>query len=119
MPGRSGWSEIRRPLAALGIVCLLMAGCNAADREPMAADPPPPIPTPGSSGALAYGVDGDIYVAHWDGSNAVRIADGRPPTTAAAWASIGERDRSGHRTGGTSPTGMRTAKVRGASGGRS
>jgi TolB protein len=30
-------------------------------------------------GALAYGVDGDIYVAHWDGSNAVRIADGRPP----------------------------------------
>ena len=56
-----------------------MAGCNAADREPMAADPPPPPPTPGSSGALAYGVDGDIYVAHWDGSNAVRIADGSPP----------------------------------------
>jgi Tol biopolymer transport system component len=79
MPGRSGWWEVRRPLAALGIVCLLMAGCNAADREPMAADPPPPIPTPGSSGALAYGVDGDIYVAHWDGSDAVRIADGRPP----------------------------------------
>jgi len=29
-------------------------------------------------GSLAYGVDGDIYVADWDGSNAVRIADGRP-----------------------------------------
>jgi Tol biopolymer transport system component len=32
-----------------------------------------------ASGALAYGVDGDIYVAEWDGSNAVRIADGRLP----------------------------------------
>ena len=73
---RAGRSEIRRPLAALGIVCLLMAGCNAADREPMAADPPTPIPTPGNLGALAYGVDGDIYVADWDGSNPVRIADG-------------------------------------------
>jgi len=29
-------------------------------------------------GSLAYGVDGDIYVADWDGSNPVRIADGRP-----------------------------------------
>ena len=76
---RAGRSEIRRPLAALGVVCLLMAGCNAADREPMATDPSPPTPTPGSLGPLAYGVDGDIYVAHWDGSNAVRIADGRPP----------------------------------------
>jgi Tol biopolymer transport system component len=24
-------------------------------------------------------VDGDIYVAEWDGSSAIRIADGRPP----------------------------------------
>jgi Tol biopolymer transport system component len=30
-------------------------------------------------GSLAYGVDGDIYVADWDGANPVRIADGRPP----------------------------------------
>ena len=70
---RAGRSEIRRPLAALGIVCLLMAGCNAADREPTTAEPLTPTPTPGSLGALAYGVDGDIYVADWDGSNAVRI----------------------------------------------
>lgn len=42
------------------------------------ADQPTPAPSPGSLGALAYGVDGDIYVAEWDGSNAVRIADGRP-----------------------------------------
>ena len=31
---------------------------------------------PGRLGSLAYGVDGDIYVADWDGSNAVRIAEG-------------------------------------------
>ena len=35
-------------------------------------------PSPARSGSLAYGVDGDIYVAEWDGSNAVRISDGRP-----------------------------------------
>jgi Tol biopolymer transport system component len=61
-----------------------MAGCTAADGEPVgaaptSADPPTPTPSPGSLGALAYGVDGDIYVAEWDGSNPVRIADGRPP----------------------------------------
>ncbi len=46
---------------------------------PTSADSPTPTPTPRSLGALAYGVDGDIYVADWDGANAVRIADGRPP----------------------------------------
>ena len=30
------------------------------------------------SNALAYGVDGDVFLAEADGSNAVRIADGRP-----------------------------------------
>lgn len=83
MPVQGGWSEIRRPLAALGIVCLLMAGCTDADREPVGAaptpgDPPTPIPSPGRVGALAYGVDGDIYVAAPAGANAVRIADGVP-----------------------------------------
>jgi len=41
----------------------------------------PPTPTPmdmGRLGALAYGIDGDIYVADWDGANPTRIADGRP-----------------------------------------
>jgi Tol biopolymer transport system component len=85
MPGRSSWSEVRRPLAALGIVCLLTAGCTADGGEPVAGAPTPaepltptPTPTPGSLGSLAYVVDGDIYVADWDGSNAVRIANGRP-----------------------------------------
>jgi Tol biopolymer transport system component len=38
---------------------------------------PPPLPT-GRLGHLAYGLDGDIYVADWDGRNPVRIADGPP-----------------------------------------
>jgi Tol biopolymer transport system component len=86
MPGKGRQSEIRRPLAALGIVCVLTAGCTGAG-EPVGAAPTPadssmPTPIPEdtrSLGSLAYGVDGDIYVADWDGSNAVRIANGRPP----------------------------------------
>jgi Tol biopolymer transport system component len=31
---------------------------------------------PGRMGSLAYGADGDVYVADWDGSNPVRIANG-------------------------------------------
>lgn len=38
---------------------------------------PPPLPT-GRLGHLAYGLDGDIYVADWDGRNPVRITDGPP-----------------------------------------
>jgi Tol biopolymer transport system component len=38
---------------------------------------PSPLPT-GRLGHLAYGLDGDIYVADWDGRNPVRIADGLP-----------------------------------------
>jgi Tol biopolymer transport system component len=38
---------------------------------------PPLLPT-GRLGHFAYALDGVIYVADWDGSNPVRIADGRP-----------------------------------------
>ena len=41
-----------------------------------------PTPSPVSSttmGKLAYGRNGDIYVADWDGSNPVRIANGDSP----------------------------------------
>jgi Tol biopolymer transport system component len=44
----------------------------------MPADDPTPTPAPVNMGALAYSLDGDIYVADPDGSNATRIADGRP-----------------------------------------
>jgi Tol biopolymer transport system component len=38
---------------------------------------PAPVP-PGHLGHLAFALDGDIFVADWDGSNPVRIADGAP-----------------------------------------
>jgi Tol biopolymer transport system component len=87
MAGRGGWSEIRLPLAALAIVCVLTAGCTPDDGDsvPQASPTavphitPAPTPTPitQSVGSLAYGRDGDIYVADWDGSNPFRIVDGR------------------------------------------
>jgi Tol biopolymer transport system component len=36
-------------------------------------------------GHLAYGLDGDIYLADWDGSNRVRIADGDPDSCGGFW----------------------------------
>ena len=64
---------------AVLVVGMGIAGVRALQTAPTPADPPTPTPTPAGLGALAYAVDGDIYVADWDGSNAVRIADGRPP----------------------------------------
>ena len=73
-----------RLLAALLLVAL--AGCGSGGAatptaakttdEPTSADARP-TPTPAVSGTLAYALDGDIYVADPDGSNAVKIADGR------------------------------------------
>jgi Tol biopolymer transport system component len=37
-----------------------------------------PSPLPGRVGHLAYGLDGDIFVADWDGRNPIRVADGLP-----------------------------------------
>jgi Tol biopolymer transport system component len=61
---------------AVLVVGMGIAGVRALQTAPTPADPPAPIP--GRLGSLAYAVDGDIYVADSDGSNAVRIADGRP-----------------------------------------
>jgi Tol biopolymer transport system component len=51
---------------------------------PIPPTEPPSVPTddvpPTTTRALAYGVDGDIFLADADGSNAVRIADGAPST---------------------------------------
>jgi Tol biopolymer transport system component len=49
---------------------------------------PSPLPT-GHLGRLAYSLDGDIYLADWDGSNPVRIADGLPGDGTAACGSYG------------------------------
>ena len=67
---------------ALGVIVALAMGIVlvrslTSDRIP--ADPPvEPRPAPAASGTLAYELDGDIYVADPDGSNAVKIANGLP-----------------------------------------
>jgi WD40 repeat protein len=66
-------------LLGLAVLAAALAGVRTIQAAPTPADEPTPRPTPGSLGALAYAVDGDIFVAEWDGSNPVRIADGRPP----------------------------------------
>lgn len=66
---------------ALALVVTLLAAAillRSFAAGPIPADRPTP-PSPMALGALAYGVDGDIYVADWDGANPVRIANGRPP----------------------------------------
>jgi Tol biopolymer transport system component len=66
-------------LVGLVVLAGALAGVRIIQAAPTPAEPPTPRPTPARLGSLAYAVDGDIYVAEWDGSNAVRIADGRPP----------------------------------------
>ena len=81
MPRQGGYASTRRLVAAVGTACVLTVGCtgHGAHQVPTRAgrnNPPPP--TPARPGSLAYALDGDIYVAEWDGSNPVKIADGRP-----------------------------------------
>jgi Tol biopolymer transport system component len=66
-------------LVGLAVVAGALAGLRTIQATPTPVKPATPPPSPATLGSLAYGVDGDIYVAEWDGSNAVRIADGRPP----------------------------------------
>ena len=54
-----------------------MASAPIRSTEPPSVPTDDVPPTPGPS-ALAYGVDGDVFLADADGSNAVRIADGVP-----------------------------------------
>jgi len=65
---------------ALGIIVTLAMGMfliRSLTSAGMPADQPgEPRPVP--AGALAYTLDGDVYVADPDGSNAVKLADGRP-----------------------------------------
>jgi Tol biopolymer transport system component len=66
-------------LVGLVVLAGVLAGVRIIQAAPTPAEPPTPAPTPANVGALAYAVDGDIFVADWDGSNSVRIADGRRP----------------------------------------
>jgi Tol biopolymer transport system component len=76
-------------LVGLGVLTLTLTGLRTIQAAPTPADTPAPTPAdtptptpiPGhmrSVGSLAYGVNGDIYVADWDGSSPVRIANGVP-----------------------------------------
>ena len=88
---RMSLRRLYRPAIATAVaMAMLLAGCgsspDAGPAEPNSkvdagTTTPTPrhsTPSPARMGSLAYGIDGDIYVADWDGSNAVRIADGRP-----------------------------------------
>lgn len=64
---------------AVGVIVALATGIvlvRSLTSNHVPANPPvEPRPSPAASGALAYALDGDIYVADPDGSNAVKIAD--------------------------------------------
>ena len=67
--------------ATVAVAVALVVG--VASQRRMSADPAPADALPrvqalGSLGRLAYGIDGDIFVADWDGENPVRVADGAP-----------------------------------------
>jgi hypothetical protein len=66
---------------ALGVVIVALATGSILVRsltlDGMPVDRPvEPKPAPAASGSLAYDLEGDIYIADPDGSNAVKIADG-------------------------------------------
>ena len=67
--------------ATVAVTLALVVGLASQRRlsaDPGPADPLPTVQALGSLGRLAYGIDGDIYVADADGRNRVRIADGAP-----------------------------------------
>ena len=71
---RAAAGGILAVVAVVAAVAVMTGGGPGPDKsEPVVS------PTPlGSLGPLAYGLDGDIYVADADGSNPVRIANGAP-----------------------------------------
>jgi Tol biopolymer transport system component len=82
---------------AVLVVGMGIAGVRALQSAPTPANPPvEPQPGPVASGALAYALDGDIYVADPDGSNAVKIShapdarcEGLSEETYLAWSPDG------------------------------
>ncbi len=66
---RARWS------IALILLVVAMAIVGGAILAGALLDRPSPLPT-GGDGHLAYGLDGNIYVADWDGGKPVRITDG-------------------------------------------
>ena len=75
---------------ALGVIVALAMGfvfVRSVRSDGIPADRPvEPRPAPAASGTLAYILDGDVYVADPDGSNAVKIADGRSAEDCYGWS---------------------------------
>ncbi len=68
------WWGVRLTTALLLLVLILALLGGAILVGARLLQPPPPRPFP--LGQLAYGLNGDMYIADWDGRNAVRITDG-------------------------------------------
>jgi hypothetical protein len=68
------WSGVRlsAALILLLLVVALLGGAILVGAGLLQAPPPRPFPL----GELAYGLNGDVYLADWDGRNAVKITDG-------------------------------------------
>ncbi|HET7477650.1 MAG TPA: hypothetical protein VFJ97_16710 [Dermatophilaceae bacterium] len=76
-------SRTRRAAIAVAATLAVAVAVVVAGERRMSADPVPASPAPttralGTLGRLAYGLNGDIYLADADGRNPVRIADGSP-----------------------------------------
>jgi Tol biopolymer transport system component len=65
--------------AEAGVEATSAHGSGALDEPTHPADPSVP-PSRMALGALAYFLDGDLYVADWNGANPIRIVNGRPGT---------------------------------------
>lgn len=75
-------------LVAAATFALVLGGLTVRSAVSSDAAPLPPAnprPAPAAPGTLAYALDGDIYVADQDGSNAVKIADGRSAEECYGW----------------------------------
>ena len=75
--GTAAPARSARPLLLLAAAMLLALAVGGAALA-LSRIVDPPVPPDWSEFQLAYGLDGDIYLAEGDGTNPVRIADGVP-----------------------------------------
>ena len=69
-------SRARRITAAVAAAVMVAVGVGVVSHRQESAPLQPATPPHASLGRLAFGLDGGIYLADWDGENPVRIAGG-------------------------------------------
>jgi Tol biopolymer transport system component len=77
----------RLAAGAVAIIVVLATGvflAGSLTSNGVPADQPRPAPAP--LGSLAYTLDGDVFVADGDGSNALKIVDGRSAEDCYGWS---------------------------------